>query len=246
MITLYAFGPLWGLPDPSPFVIKTETQLKMSGLAYAKARGDREQAPKGKMPYIADGGVLVADSVYIRDHLLRKHGVDLDAGLTAGQRAQAWAIERMLEDHLYWAIVHSRWSNDENFAKGPADFFRGAPEGVMQAARAQVIANLHGQGFGRHDPETVADLARRSFAALSEMLGAQPYLFGETPTGTDASAFGALTAALSPHFTSTVRAAGEAFPNLVAYRDRMMGRYFPEFADQSAMDSAASTRLIQA
>ena len=43
MITLYAFGPLWGLPDPSPFVIKTETQLKMSGLAYAKARGDREQ-----------------------------------------------------------------------------------------------------------------------------------------------------------------------------------------------------------
>lgn len=245
MIILYAFGPLWGLPDPSPFVIKTETQLKMSGLPYAKERGDREKAPKGKMPYIADDGELVADSVYIRDHLQRKHGVDLDAGLAAGRRAQAWAIERMLEDHLYWAIVHSRWSNDENFAKGPAEFFRGAPDGVMQGARAQVIANLHGQGFGRHDPETVGDLARRSFAALSETLGSQPFLFGETPTGTDASAFGALTAALSPHFTSPVRAAGEAFPNLVAYRDRMMVRYFPDFA-ASAMASAASTRPIQA
>ena len=32
MITLYGFGPLFGLPDPSPFVLKTMTQLKMAGL----------------------------------------------------------------------------------------------------------------------------------------------------------------------------------------------------------------------
>jgi glutathione S-transferase len=102
---------------------------------------------------------------------------------------------------------------------------------------------------GRHDYETVAALAGRPFSALSQMLGSRPYLFGEAPTGTDASAFGALTAALAPHFTSPVLAAGEAFPNLVAYRDRMMERYFLEFAapaGQAAMDSAASTRLIQA
>ena len=34
MITLYIFGPAFGLPDPSPFVTKIEVLLKMTGLAY--------------------------------------------------------------------------------------------------------------------------------------------------------------------------------------------------------------------
>ena len=246
MITLYAFGPIWGLPDPSPFVIKTETQLKMAGLAYRTEFGARERAPKGKLPFIDDDGETIADSVFIRDHLFRKHGVDLDAGLSPAQRAQAWTIERMLEDHIYWAIVHARWSDDANFAKGPADFFKGAPAGVMESARGQVIANLYGQGFGRHDPATVADLARRSFAALSELLGDQPFLFGDTPTGTDASAYATLTAALSTQFESDVRKAAESFPNLVAFRDRMQARFHPDFLAQSAIASAASTRLTHA
>jgi glutathione S-transferase len=246
MITLYTFGPMWGLPDPSPFVIKSETQLKMAGLAYRTEPGDRDKAPKGKLPFIEDDGEVIADSVYIRDHIQRKYGIDLDAGLTSGQRAQAWTIERMLEDHIYWAIVHARWSDDTNFAKGPADFFRGAPQGVMEGARGQVIANLQGQGFGRHDPVTVGDLARRSFAALSELLGDQPFLFADTPTGTDASAFATLTAALATQFQSKVRAAAQDFPNLVAYRDRMMDRFYPAFAPQPEIASAASTRLTHA
>lgn len=247
MITLYAFGPMWGLPDPSPFVIKTATQLKMAGLDYRTAPGDRDKAPKGKLPFIDDDGETIADSVHIRDHILQKHGVDLDAGLSPLQRAQAWTIERMLEDHLYWAIVNSRWNDDANFAKGPADFFNGAPAAVMEAARAQVIANLQGQGFGRHTPATVGDLARRSLAALSEWLGDQPFLFGDSPTGTDASAFATLTAVLATQFESDVRKAAESFPNLVAYRDRMMARYHPAFAaPQPAMASTDSTRLTHA
>ena len=32
MITLYVFGPNFGLPETSPYVTKTEVQLKMAGL----------------------------------------------------------------------------------------------------------------------------------------------------------------------------------------------------------------------
>ena len=34
MITLYTFGPSWGLPDPSPFVMKAEMLLKLAGVPY--------------------------------------------------------------------------------------------------------------------------------------------------------------------------------------------------------------------
>jgi hypothetical protein len=56
MITLYMFGPYFGLPDASPFVMKAEVLLKMAGLSYAIDTGGFNKAPKGKLPYIADDG----------------------------------------------------------------------------------------------------------------------------------------------------------------------------------------------
>ena len=54
MITLYGFGTGFGLPEISPFVTKTEVQLKMAGLAYAKEKAMPPSSPKGQMPYIVD------------------------------------------------------------------------------------------------------------------------------------------------------------------------------------------------
>jgi glutathione S-transferase len=87
MITLYGFGPLFGLPDPSPFVLKTLTQLKMSGLPFRLERASPRAAPKGKIPFIRDGEFVLGDSVFILDHLKAAHGVDLDAQLTPAQKA---------------------------------------------------------------------------------------------------------------------------------------------------------------
>ena len=50
MITLYTFGPAFGLPDPSPFVTKVEVLLKMAGLAYGTNTTGFRRAPKGKLP----------------------------------------------------------------------------------------------------------------------------------------------------------------------------------------------------
>ena len=234
MIVLYGFGPLFGLPDPSPFVLKSEVQLKMSGLPFRRERAAPPQAPKGKMPFIADGETTVGDSTFIRWHIERVHGVDLDAGLTAEQRARAWAIERMLEDHIYWAMLDMRWMDDGNWAKGPSQFFAGAPEAVAQGARERVKTYLFGHGLGRHTPDEITALAARSLASLSAELGDKPYLMGDAPSGTDATMFGMLAGILTPYFDSPLRDAALAHPNLVAHRDRMMARFYPDFAQATA------------
>jgi glutathione S-transferase len=239
MIVLYTIGALWGLPDPSPFVMKSEVQLKMSGLAYRTEKSRPPEAPKGKIPYIQDASVLIGDSTFIREHFEQKYGVDLDAGLSPEQRATAWMVERVVEDHLYWATIYARWGVRENFDKGPAIFFGDAPAEVREAGRARVLDNLHGQGFGRHSLAEVAQLATRSFKALSDTLGERPYITGETICGADATLFAGLAAVLTPHFDTPIRDALLRHPNLVAYTDRMMARFYPSFAVGRAEPVAA-------
>ena len=80
MITLYAFGPGFGLPDPSPFVMKADVLLKMAGMPYRVDLSGLSRAPKGKLPYIDDDGTIVADSTFIRRHLEQGRGIDFDRG----------------------------------------------------------------------------------------------------------------------------------------------------------------------
>jgi glutathione S-transferase len=61
-------------------------------------------------------------------------------------------------------------------------------------------------------------------------LGDKPYLMGDMPCGTDATAFGALAGILTPFFDSPLRQRVEKFGNLAAYVDRLMRQYYPEFA----------------
>jgi glutathione S-transferase len=235
MITLYAFSPALGLPDGSPYVLKTEIQLRMAGLDYVKdTTAALPKAPKGKLPFIEDAGETVADSTFIRAHIERKYGFDFDRGLDAVERAEAWAIERMLEDHLYWANVTMRWMIPENFAAGPAHFFDRAPEPMRETIRAEALARmtttLHGQGLGRHGIAEVVELADRDLAALSALLGHRPWLMGETPCGTDATLTAMLAMLLSPALDSPLRRRALGHANLVAYVDRAMAHFFPDFA----------------
>lgn len=229
MITLFGFGPAFGLPDPSPFVMKTEVQLKMAGLDYKWARSGPQAAPKGKIPFIDDGGLLIGDSTFIRDHIERAYRIDLDAGLCSVERSLGWAMERMLEDQVYFALLHARWMDDTNWAKGPIHFFDGAPASVATEARERVRAMLYGQGIGRHSASEITDLAGRSFESLSVFLGDKPYLMGESPCGSDATVFGMLAGVLTPYFETPLRNAALRHEKLVAYVARMTERYYPEF-----------------
>jgi glutathione S-transferase len=229
MITLYGAGEGFGLPEISPYVTKTEVQLKMAGLAYTKAQAHPQESPKGQVPFIDSNGVRIADSTFIRGYIERTYGVDFDEGLDTVQRAQAWAIERMMENHFAWTLVTERWLDPENFAKGPAHFFDGAPEGVREMVLDEVRRNVRAVGIGRHTDLEIVALAVRSLAAVSAILGEKRYLFGSRPCGADATVFATLAGILTPFFTGEIRRRAEGFGNLVAYVDRLMAQFYPEF-----------------
>ena len=235
MIILYKFGPYFGLPDPSPFVMKAEMLLKLAGLEYAENAGGFANAPKGKLPYLRDGDEIIADSTFIRLHIERKYGFDFDQGLSAAEKGVAWAVEKMCEEHLYWLVVDARWMDKANFARGPALFFLGVPTPMRPLVKAMVRRGvkrtLHGQGLGRHTGEERAELARRDLAAIDAVLGDKPFLFGEAPRGVDATVGAFVAACLAKAFVAPLREAAEAKPRLVAYAERMIARFYPDFAE---------------
>jgi glutathione S-transferase len=243
MITLYNFGPAFGLPDSSPFVTKVELLLKMANLLYRSDATGLARAPKGKLPYINDDGVVVPDSTFIRWHLEKKYRIDFDRGLNAGQKAAAWGLEKMAEEQFYWVLLHDRWMLDGNFRRGPARFFDKVPAAfrpvVTTMMRRKMQAALRAQGLGRHSPEEIAVLGARSINAIADFLGDKPFFMGGEPTGVDATMFAFVCAVLCPYFESRLRGAAERRDNLRRYVGRMTALYYPGLTRLAGCKAAA-------
>lgn len=230
---LYVFGPYFGLPDASPFCIKALILMKMSGLPHEVGRMAFSKAPKGKAPYLVDGDQVIADSHFLMRHLEIMHSADFSGGYAPAQLAKGWAVARMLEEHFYFLSMGIRWLNDENFWKGPYQFFSGVPAPVRpliaRIVRGKVRKTQHLQGLGRHGLEQRVELAEGDLEAIDQMLSDQHYLLGSRVSGCDASVCGFLWAAETSYFKSPVGEAIRARPKLMAYLTRMAVEFFPDY-----------------
>lgn len=229
-VTLFGFGPMFQLRSPSPFVMKCDIQLQMLGLQFEHKLADLESVSKHKAPYVRDGDELIQDSTFIRFHFEKKLGKDLDAGLGTEQRGTAWSVERLLEDRLHFIMVHERWLEDENFQRGPGQFFARVPEplraNVIARAREDVKSMLVRHGLARHARAERMELAARDLAAVANLLGDKPYLFGDKPTAADAAVFGVVASCATRFFDSPLPSLVENHPNLCAYLARMDEQFF--------------------
>src|ERR1035437_7549707 len=99
MLKLVQFHPAFGVRNMSPFCLKLETYLRMTGIAHEVVwSSDVRTAPKGKLPYILDVDVVMGDSALIIDYLKARHGDPLDGTLSAEQKAQVLAWSSLFED----------------------------------------------------------------------------------------------------------------------------------------------------
>ncbi len=231
MITLYQFPPAWGLPNASAFCMKVETYLRMAGLPYQFARGaDIRKAPKGKFPVIEDNGKLIPDSGFIVDYLKATHGDPLDGRLAPAERAVALAMRRLMEEHLYWCVIYSRWGVAEHWAIVKAAFFAGLPAPlrwfVPNLVRKSQLKALYRQGIGRHAHDEIYALGKADITALADFLADKPFFMGEQPTSLDATAYAFLANILWQPIADPLQAHARSFANLGRYCERMKERYY--------------------
>lgn len=217
-ITLYQFPLVWGR-NVSPFTLKLETWLRLTGIPYETvAVRNPGKGPKGKLPYIRDGEAVIGDSALIIEHLKRTRGVDPDAHLDPLERAEALAYHRLLEDHLYFVGVYSRWIDPDGWRAVVPALFGFLPPGPRQIVsgivRRKVRRDLHGQGLGRHDRAEIYAMGRDDLEALATFLNDGPFFFRDRPTTLDAVAYGFLANLLLVPVETELKQIGLEYPNL--------------------------------
>ena len=211
--------------------MKVETYLRMCNLPYTTVNVlNPAKGPKGKLPYITDGANTVADSSFILDYLKATYGDKLDAGLDPRTRAEAHALRRLMEEHLYWCAVYDRWAVDENWALTKPAFFGSLPPGVRDlvaalARRGQLRA-LRGHGVGRHTSGEIYALGCADLTALSDFLADKPFFLGAEPTALDATAYAFLANLLWVPIDSPLTRHARSFANFITYVKRMKQRYY--------------------
>lgn len=231
MIRLHIFpARLRGTPNPSPFCIKLETVLRLASVPHEIVYATNPaKAPKGKLPFIELEGERIGDSALILERLRERLGIDLDRELSDSERAQSHMIQRMLDERLYWVLVHSRWIEEANWPVVQKGFFGGMPfplsRIVSAMARRQVRAALHAQGTGRHSAEEIYELGAADLAALAALLGEREFFFANTPSVADAACFAYLVSILGPDLDSPLKEAALRHANLVRHMERMHALY---------------------
>ncbi len=230
MITLYGWGPMFGCPSPSPFVMKTDIQLQMLGVDFNRAIADLEAVPKHKAPYVYDGDQLIQDSNFIRAHFEKKLGKSLTDGLTDEKQAASWAFERMAEGHLTSCVLSERWMIDANFDKGPRQFFMDVPADMRDQVCAEIRAGIKAAneriGFARHSRAEQLQLADWDIQAIARQLDKKDYLFGDWASAADASVAAVLISCETDFFDTPLIDLVRQHDNLMAYIDRIKSVFF--------------------
>ncbi len=236
MLTIHKFGPAFGLPDLSPFVVKLETWLRLAGLPYRTESGDLRKAPKKKLPYASDGDRLIPDSSQIIDYLIEKHGDPLNDGrFGPKERALGRALKSLFESELYFVLVYLRSWNDDDFeilrpklaeVIGSTGVPRFALPMITSIAQRQSRSQLAAQGIGRHAREEVYATGRSLVDAAAELLGEKRFFLDEAPSTIDATAYGMLAPLLFAPFDNPVKARALERTNLVAYCERLREQHW--------------------
>jgi glutathione S-transferase len=193
MLTLFSYPDLCGVADNNPFGLKVYAFLKLCQLPFRHEHiFDASKAPRGQLPYLADGDQIIGDSDAIIAHLIETRGLTIDDGLTPGQRNTHLLVRRTLDD-LYWVMSFSRWKDERYWPLFRDIILRSHPDVAAEAletAREYNVKRYHYQGIGRYEPDQAYARGIADLGVLADLLSESGYLFGAKPGSIDAAIYG--------------------------------------------------------
>jgi glutathione S-transferase len=241
-IKLYQFPRMFRVPNLSPFCCKLETWLRMTRIPFEVVdTSNPRKGPKGKLPFIEDDGVRIGDTSLIIDHLKRTRGVDPDARLNAAQRTASLLVQRTLEEHYAFVTLYTHFIRADGWRHTRANFdtvpavIRPLVESMVRGRMRKILWT---QGILRHSDADIIEAGLRDWRAVLAIMPGGPFFFGDEPTGIDAVVFGALATSVLTPIESPIRDFLRSQPGCVAYAERVLARFFPEFAAASSRERA--------
>jgi glutathione S-transferase len=223
-LKLYTLPPAFGLRNVSPFCLKIEMLMTSLGVEFDTGEeGNPQKAPKGKLPFLVADGRKIADSELIAQYLDEVTGGAVFARYDAAQLASGTAITRLVEDHLYWILVASRWLDDDWWPNVVKGFFSDFPLPVRailpQVARRGVRKTYHLHGLGRHTLDEQRGFASRDLAALCEATRSSPALNAKDPGIFDFTLAGFMSGVYDQSPATWVNEIADEFPDLKQYTE---------------------------
>jgi glutathione S-transferase len=101
---------------------------------------------------------------------------------------------------------------------------------VAPLARRSMRQHLFERGIARHTRDEITAMGRADVDAISDWLGDRAWFIGDGPTKVDASALGLLAVTIRSPMATPVATYARTKPNLVAFVDRVLARFFAEGA----------------
>lgn len=183
----------------SPYVTKVEFRLRQANVPYETAAGSPRNAPKGKIPYIELIGndaemtkTQIGDSAIIIKELANSNLVpDLNAKLSAVDKAQDAALIALMEDKMYFFNVchpefwhqqgaqkaelkqmYERWIENYYTQRDKALWAVPYPMRILVGlmVHRNIVQTLHGQGTSRHSAAEIDAFKRDIWEILDQML----------------------------------------------------------------------------
>lgn len=229
MIKLLQFPPYWGLTNASIFCMKLETFLRMNNIPFKTISiRNPNRSPKGQLPYIEDDSIVIADSGLIIEYLQKKYNLTLDSWLSPEQNAQALALRRMIEEHLYWVTIYIRWIDEHNWPT-TLDTFFGKKRSFYINVIAKIVRNRERRRVhhvvGRHLHDEIIQMGLDDLKAIHTLIKA-PFVFGEKATSIDAIVYAVLANIIEPPIESKLKEYAASQPKFIEYCQRMKQTYY--------------------
>jgi len=204
VVYLYQFNRTPMVPSVSPFCLKLESWLKLSGIKYENVDHKMKlRSKRGLLPFVELNGEEIADSTHIIEVLSKKFEKPMPLELAGDQKNIAHAMNTMVENHLHWIITQWKSRDMENMLKGykidlPALLGSKLPSGLLNfyfkhAIVRKMAKKVKAQGLGAASNDEMDQMGKDDVKVLSDMLGEKQFLFGDEPSLLDMTVFSHLS-----------------------------------------------------